>query len=138
MTLSCTFAIPTIIAPDMTALHPPVNPASIGSGTEVDRWMARTVDRDCGERYVFFVCWRAGYLSGSRYINMDKISTTRICSPSHTIVSHDLTNLNHFAVVAKYHMFAHTLSCPLQDAGCADGEEPEHWWSKIQYAIAKL
>ncbi|KAJ7772799.1 hypothetical protein B0H14DRAFT_2632268 [Mycena olivaceomarginata] len=110
-----------IIPPDVTALHLPVDPASIGSGTEVKRWIAGTIDRDHGERYV----------------GMDKIITVIIWSPSHTIVSYDLANPNHF-IVAKYHMFAHTLSCPLQDIGRIDDEEPECWLWKVQPAIAKL
>ncbi|KAJ7719473.1 hypothetical protein B0H14DRAFT_2643030 [Mycena olivaceomarginata] len=100
-----------------------LDPASIGSGTEVKRWIAGTIDRDHGER--------------SRYVGMDKIITVIIWSPSHTIVSYDLANPNHF-IVAKYHMFAHTLSCPLQDIGRIDDEEPECWLWKVQPAIAKL
>jgi hypothetical protein len=126
-----------IIAPNVTAPHPPVDPASIGSSTEVERWIAGTIDWDHGERYVFLVHLMARYLSRSRYVDIDKIITTIIWSLSHTIVSYDLANLNHF-IVAKYHMFAHTLSCPLQDIGCIDDKEPERWWWKVQCAIAKL
>jgi hypothetical protein len=73
----------------------------------------------------------ARYLSKYRYINMDKIITAMIWLPLHTIVSYDLGNPNHLIVVAKYHTH-------LQDIGCTNSEEPECWWLKIQYAIAKL
>ncbi|KAJ7686439.1 hypothetical protein B0H14DRAFT_3534558 [Mycena olivaceomarginata] len=117
-TFRITFAIPITMAPNVTAPHLPVDPASIGSSTEVERW---TVDRDRGERYV----------------DMDKIITTAIIwSPLHTIVSYDLTNPNDF-IVSKYHIFSHTLSCPFQDMGRTDGEEPERRWWKVQ-CIAKL
>jgi hypothetical protein len=47
--------IPMIIVPDVTAPHLPVDRAGVGSGTEVERRITGTVDRDCGERYVLLV-----------------------------------------------------------------------------------
>jgi hypothetical protein len=132
-TFHIAFAIPITMAPNVTAPHLPVDPASIGSGTEVERW---AVDWDHGERYVFLVRSMARYLSMSRYVNMDKIITAIIWSPLHTIASYDLTNPNDF-IVSKYHIFSHTLSCPFQDMGCTDGEEPERGWWKVQ-CITKL
>ncbi|KAJ7794004.1 hypothetical protein B0H14DRAFT_3159319 [Mycena olivaceomarginata] len=120
--------IPMIIAPDVTAPHLPVDRAGVGSGTEVERQMTGTVDRDRGECYV----------------DMKKI-TPIIWSPLRTVVSYDRTNTNHLTdliVGAKYHTFPHTLSCALQDIGrtngeVPNGEEPERWWT-VQRGIAKL
>jgi hypothetical protein len=69
---------------------------------------------------------------------MEKIIAAIVWSPPPTIVSYDLANPNHFNVIGKYHTVAHTLSCPLQDIGPMDGEEPERGWWKVHCAIAKL
>ncbi|KAJ7698225.1 hypothetical protein B0H14DRAFT_2649552 [Mycena olivaceomarginata] len=114
-------------APDVTALHPPVDSASIASGTEIERQITGAADRNHGERYV----------------DLDKILAAAIFwSPPHTIVSYNPASPNHF--ITEYHTPAHTFSCLFQEVGgahglwCIVGEQPERGWWKFQHAIAKL
>ncbi|KAJ7899109.1 hypothetical protein B0H14DRAFT_2556677 [Mycena olivaceomarginata] len=104
--------------PDVTAPHPPVDPASIESYlhatptedlciTRAERRIRRTMgeyrkligtaDRDRGERY----------------IDIDKILAT---TPPHVIISYDPTNL----IVPKYHS-----ACSFYDVGQTDGKGSE-------------